>query len=219
MTDAGYMKYYCFIDFEFTCDGKIIINETGEIKFKGKHYFKGRDLLAVGLIIMDSDFEIVKRYYRTVKPLYNSKLTDYCLALTKLKQEDIDRSHDAVFVVNEVMNILKKYEIKNVFCYGDCDIPYLKLTSARVRKAGLNYKVIESLTGKLKNISPDINKKFVSDLPMGISELCGIFSFDNNENAHNAFYDAEALAKIYRAVYCSEHNDHLRYLEYINVRT
>lgn len=86
---------YCFIDFEFTCDGKIMKKDNQQIIFRGRHSVKKSELISVGFVIMNSKFKIVKKYHRTVKPVHNPELSEYCRALTRLTQDDIDSSATA----------------------------------------------------------------------------------------------------------------------------
>ena len=99
----------CFADFEFTC---------------GFYIDKAQcELLSIGLVICDGEYNVLKTYYRTAKPNIHSKLTKQCRKLTKLTQEEINASADADEAAGEVCSLLKQFGISQVSVWGNFDRP------------------------------------------------------------------------------------------------
>lgn len=168
---------------------------------------------------MDDEFKIVEEYYKTVKPACDTELSEYCILLTKLTQEEINSSHDAVYVIDEIISILEKYNIKEVYCYGGDDAHSLRLNFYYLKKAGIRYENIYILIKRIRNIQPCLTKcfKIGMSMPMRLSGLCDILSLNKDDaQLHNALYDAKMLGNVYKAVFyenCKEHTDYLKYLE------
>ena len=73
--------YYACFDAEYTCFME------QDAFFDREH---SGELLSVGLVICDKNFNLVRTYYSPIHPIYNTKLTGYCKELTGLTQKEID---------------------------------------------------------------------------------------------------------------------------------
>ena len=85
MQDKG--PYLCFADFEFTCGSPA-------------HRLKS-EMLSVGLVICDSEHNIIETFYCTARPNRFPKLTSQCKRLTHLTQAEISLAESAAPAVTE----------------------------------------------------------------------------------------------------------------------
>ncbi|MCC9640123.1 exonuclease, partial [Clostridioides difficile] len=83
------MKYKLFIDFEF--------NILDDNKNKPKEY-NGAELISIGGVLVDNEFNTIDNYYSLVKPKYNKILSNKCKNLTKLNQLDINNAPNLLYV-------------------------------------------------------------------------------------------------------------------------
>lgn len=109
---------HAFVDLEFTCAKRI-----KDYEFKNMQ----GEVLSIGICIINNAGNIVDTFYETVKPKYNSKLSDYCKELTHLSQEEIDGSKDLITVLNSACDFCEKYKIVKINCFGTTD--YLQTKS------------------------------------------------------------------------------------------
>lgn len=181
----------CFADFEFTC---------------GFYIDKAQcELLSVGLVICDKDYNILRTYYRTVRPNIHRKLTKQCRKLTKLTQEEIDASQDSELVTGEVCTVLKHYGIKQVGVWGNFDRPGLLSDikqHSRARKSASN---VSRLLSMVKDIQNETIKKMKLPQAINIKDLAQAFDYEPSTGAfHNALTDAEALYTVHKAVWTTD---------------
>jgi len=75
-------EYVCILDFEATCEGGVKYYDNEIIEFP-----------SVLLKLSDdkTSYNFVSEFQRFCKPLINSKLTKFCINLTKITQEQIDK--------------------------------------------------------------------------------------------------------------------------------
>lgn len=92
------------IDLEATCssDNSINRNDMEIIEF-------------AGVMVNVQEFEIIGKYTTFVKPVINSKLTDYCVNLTHISQSCVDAAKYFPEAMNELYDWLSSYDD---FCLG-----------------------------------------------------------------------------------------------------
>lgn len=209
---------YCCIDFEFTCDGRYYEQSDEVIIYRGQSQTNKAEMISVGLVILDNNFNIIEEYYKTAKPVKWSVLTDYCKNLTGLTQEEINDSKPAAVVCKEVFEILKKYQIKQVFNYGTGDVPSLETTAFQTKKVGLQSQYINYVKNRLYDVSYDIMITLNRRKRFKLSDLYNAAYFDEMLNYHNALTDAKILAKVLAAVCDKDHEAYLRFTKKYLIR-
>ncbi len=180
--------YYCFADFEFTCGERIHRNQA--------------EMLSVGIVVCDSDYEIAETYYNTACPVKNSQLTSRCRKLTGLSQDEIFGSPDSNSVVEQVLEILADYGITEVRVWGNYDKHGLIADAKQHRRTYSSCDCIEELAEMVVDVQDDIVKKLGLPEAINIEELAGAFGFRPEEGSfHNAFNDAMGLYAISKGAY------------------
>ena len=190
-TDRMDGRYYCFADFEFTCGYMITRNKS--------------EVLSVGLVICDSDFELCETFYETACPNRYPKLTKQCRSLTKLDQDEIYRSPDSDAVMAQAVALLKKYGIDRICVWGNFDAPGLEadiLQHERLRRGAGNVRKIRSL---VTDIQAELTRKMELPQAVNIKELADAFGYVPEQGTfHNALNDAMALYSVCKAVYTTD---------------
>lgn len=189
--NAENINNLCFADFEFTC---------GFYDDKAKS-----ELLSVGLVICSSGLEIVKTYYRTVRPCIRRKLTKQCRKLTKLTQEEIDASADSTIVMTEVLNLLKMYSVTEIGVWGNFDRPGLLSDIRQHARAGAGAASVSKVLKMVRDIQNETIKKMKLPQAINIKDLAMAFDYiPESGTFHNALNDAMALYNVYKAVWTTD---------------
>ncbi len=183
--------FYCFADFEFTCGEKIYRNQA--------------EMLSVGIIICDEEYEIAETYYNTSCPVKNSQLTAHCRKLTGLTQDEIFASPDSNSVIEQVLDILDDYGIDEVMVWGNYDKQGLLADAKQHRRTYSGCDCIEELAEMIVDVQPKVVKKLGLPEAVNIEELAGAFGFTPEEGSfHNAFNDAMGLYEISKGAYTTD---------------
>ncbi|MCD8018634.1 MAG: hypothetical protein LUF92_03355 [Clostridiales bacterium] len=176
--------YYAFFDAEYTC------YMESDAYFDREH---GGELISVGLVISDRNFNLQKKYYSVIHPIYNPKLTGYCKRLTGLTQEEIDKapSYDEVF--QEMYLLLQEYPVKEIFTWGNDSNTLTHDIERNHKSVARRHKRIVSL---LRDITKRLTKRvFDKGMTVSLSDMKYICDLDHF-TAHNALEDAEDLYRI-----------------------
>lgn len=156
-------------------------------------------------MICDTDYNVLKTYYRTAKPNIHSKLTKQCRKLTKLTQEEINASADADEAAAEVCSLLKQFGVRQVSVWGNFDRPGLLSDikqHARARKSASN---VSRMLSMVKDIQNETIKKMKLPQAINIKDLASAFDYVPATGAfHNALTDALALYTVHKAVWTTD---------------
>lgn len=197
---------YCFIDFEFTCDGKIEKNRfIDDGRMKKSH----REIISVGLVVCDKKFNIKKRYYSVIKPVENPILTEYCTKLTNITQNEINRGYDCNEVFGNIKKIIYKYSIEQIFSYGNMDKQCILYTIKWRKKHNYKCNNLYMVCNLIYDIRPLILNCVKGNLRRspGLKEIATKLNIEINDNIHNSMDDALLLLKIYKKIYSNRDSD------------
>lgn len=192
---------YCFADFEFTCGREIPKNDV--------------EVLSVGLIVTDEKYNIKEEFYRTMKPIKHSTLTSFCTELTHLKQEEINSSLDSNKVFKEVLNLLEKYSVENIFVWGDYDKIAVYSDVKMHKNSSAPFNNILEVQKKIKNIQEDIAVDLGMNGIFSIKTAKEVFDIKNSGTLHNALTDAEIFLETCKITDLDDVN---KYPEFIKFR-
>ena len=185
-------QYICFADFEFTCGGNINRWRT--------------ELLSVGLVICDEKLSVVQRFYSTVKPVKQPKMTALCRQLTNLTQEEINLSPDSNDILAQVDQLMKQYPNDGLFVWGNYDVIGLSSDARIHKKSGLPNKYILRASNQIVDIQKSLTDLMGLTDAINISELSTAFGFvPESGSFHNALNDAEGLYIIYKTVFSTNY--------------
>lgn len=179
-------EYNAFVDFEFTCTTKL-----KEFEYKNIQ----SEVLSIGICITNGQGLVVDTFYETVNPKYNKKLSKYCIELTHLTQEEIDKSDTLPNVLSRAIEFIKKYKIKTLNAYGTSDFLQTKTDIKRYSEAP-NFQDMRKFVNKIKNIQPEVSFNLINTSLEISLEHCKILCGISGEVAHNALSDAIDLSKV-----------------------
>ncbi|MBQ6180481.1 MAG: hypothetical protein IJK31_02205 [Ruminococcus sp.] len=184
-------QYLCFADFEFTCGSPA-------------HRLRS-EMLSVGVVVCDCDYNIMETFYCTARPNHFPKLTSQCKRLTKLTQAEINQSPDSETVLENVAGLLTKYTASELYVWGNFDKPGLLSD----RKQHIQFKKphnnIDIVCSAIKDIQDEMVKEMQLPQAISIEELASAFGYTPETGTfHNALNDAEALYTIHKAVHTSD---------------
>lgn len=205
---AGKEKYYAFFDAEYTC---YMDSDRG---FDRKH---SSEVLSVGLVITDKQFNVAATYYSPIRPHYNPKLTGYCRKLTGLTQKEIDEAPSYETVFQKIDELLQEYPVKELFVWGNDNRTLLD-------DAERNHRMVSKRTRKIINKVKDLTKRltmrvFDAGMTVSLSDMKYICDMDHC-TAHNAFDDAMDLYQVTRCCVQGTYNKQKakRLFDYIHER-
>lgn len=184
-------EYIGFADFEFTCGSAM--------------YRLRSEMLSVGIVICDRNYNIAESFYATSKPNRFPKLSKQCRELTHLSQEEISASPDSNEVLDTAVGLMNKYGVNELWVWGNFDKPGLQSDIRQHR----NFKKECSSICSICNAVHDIQAEMVSrmNLPQAINikELASAFGYvPDSGSFHNALNDATALYTIHKAVFTTD---------------
>jgi len=189
MTDKK--KYIGFADFEFTCGSPMY-------RFRS-------EMLSVGVVICDSSYNIMEKFYATSKPNRFPKLSKQCRELTNLSQEEISASPDSNDVLLEVSKLMDKYCVGELWVWGNFDKPGLQSDIKQHCNFGKNVDGICRICGAVRDIQDEMVKRMKLPQAINIKELASSFGYvPDSGSFHNAFNDAMALYTIHKAVFTTD---------------
>nr|UWI51864.1 exonuclease domain-containing protein [Clostridioides difficile] len=191
------MKYKLFIDFEFN-----ILDDN-----KYKLEYSGAELISIGCVLVDNDFNIVDDYYSLVKPKYNEILSSKCKNLTKLNQLEIDNAHNLLYVMDDFCKWFSKFSDVTIYNWGDFDIAGL-LNSFRVYKyTGICLELFNMMIDIQPFVSQHITyKNRILSKQLSLLNMKKIFSVEG-EIKHNSLSDAMDLMNVCKCFYLNYPKD------------
>lgn len=187
-------KYYAFFDAEYTC------YMNYDYKFDRNH---NNEVISVGLVIADQNFDIVEQYYTPICPKYNPILTKYCKELTGLTQNEIFGAPSFEQAFGEMEQLIQKYPTNAIYVWGNDKVTL----EDGVKK---NHPLVSKKAKRFITKVTDVTKKITSrvfgyNMTISLSDMkyiCGM----KHETAHNALEDAKDLYYITRAVLKNQYN-------------
>lgn len=184
-------NYIGFADFEFTCGSAM--------------YRLRSEMLSVGIVICDGDYNIAESFYATSKPNRFPKLSKQCRELTHLSQDEISASPDSNEVLGAVAGLMDKYGVKELWVWGNFDKPGLQSDIRQHRNFGKDCGGICRIYDAVRDIQAEMVSRMKLPQAINIKELASAFGYvPDSGSFHNAMNDAMALYTIHKAVFTTD---------------
>lgn len=177
---------YLIIDFEATCWTK----DTDEGRRRTNR--NENEIIEIGAVIVDDDFQVVSSIGIFVKPVFNPELSDFCKELTTITQNDVDNAEKLPFAWSKLVDFVKETADKEmsdlVFCsWGHYDRHQLKRDFKRHNMLfPFKYHV------SLKHDFADRRHK-----RLGVSGALKLLGLNFDGTQHRGIDDARNIAKIF----------------------
>ena len=178
-------KFMCFYDSEFNAYDN----------FKDTKY--PQELISVGLCIVDKYNNLIDKYYSLIKLKLSKKISKRCTDITGIKNSDMKNALNFTNVFDDLLAILKKYKINDIYCYGLED----KKAFLKTAEIYMNNKKAISIANKFFDIRTyflkDSNGKVGNQGLSFLKKICNI----DGEVLHNALFDAIDLSQVFNTLY------------------
>lgn len=185
---------YLVVDLEATCW------ETKEEQGN-----KPNEIIEIGIVKLDEDFNVVKAEGYVVKPRF-TKITPFCTKLTGWTQEDIEaQGKDIAEVLNLVEEEFGVSDVNAWFSWGQYDFNKLHADRFTPPKRGSLteiYKIYWSPFAKVRHVNAKeayANKFKVK--PMGMDRALAHAKLPLEGRHHNGKDDALNIAKLVKKLY------------------
>jgi len=179
------MTFKLIVDFEATCskDQKEFPREDMEI-------------IEIGAILYDENWEERGKFQCFIKPVKHPKLTDFCMELTTIKQQDVDAGDSFIDSIIAFQKWVDEICGKNdyIFCsWGDFDKNILK---RQCKEENLRHvKMIENHINIKREFAEYHNIK-----PMGVGAALKYMRMKFEGTQHRALDDAINIAELIKTM-------------------
>lgn len=176
-------KYIAFLDLEYN---------TGD-----QNQYP-TEIISVGILIVErKSLKERDSYYSLVRPKLNRMLNPYCQELTGLRQVEVDYAPEFGQVFHEVLDLYRKWNIRQTFVYGSADKPVFLDNVLLNKEEEELYRIGEGM----RDISLQLFLTlFGKDGSLSLEKMGRILNVSVDGALHNALNDARLLYLCYRAV-------------------
>lgn len=155
-------------------------NENGWDKNKNQY----KELVQIGAILIDARrYEIKKEFSSFIKPQINSKLSNFFIKLTGIKQKDVDSADNPEKVIGSFLKFVKNYD-----CYS-----YGNDYTIIMENIKLNKLKIKANKNKYHDVRKIFDKQGIPTEKFNSSSITVAFGVKNKEKMHNALSDARSI--------------------------
>lgn len=151
--------------------------------------------ISIGFVIVDTEKDkIIDKYYSLLKPYDFTEVDEFCEHLTGLSTADIEKARNFNEVYSEAQNLLDKYQVQNIFTWGDSDIKFLH----RSVPCNVTYPFF-SYIKNIQYIVSKISYGYYKNSNWSLENIMRILKIDNKSIAHNSLEDSNDLFRVYVA--------------------
>ncbi|MBR1453697.1 MAG: hypothetical protein IJ593_03535 [Lachnospiraceae bacterium] len=186
-------SYNCFYDSEFNAYDD---DKATDIP---------QEVVSIGICITNEKGVIIEKFYSLIKLKAAKRISNRCTDITGIKTKDLKGADDFEMVSNKVAKLLKKYDIKKVFCYGLEDKRALDKT-IELYASKRNGNIISKA---LYDVRIDLKKKTKDKVgDQGLQFLKRICELEGSV-MHDALQDAIDLALVYHKIISNGYNENI----------
>ena len=186
-------EYNCFYDSEFNAYDD------------GKSLGIPQEVVSIGVCITNNDGVIIEKFYSLISLKAAKRISNRCTEITGIKTKDLKDAENFEKVTLKVSKLLKKYNIRRVYCYGLEDKRILEKTTELYDKK----KDGRFIAKLLYDVRPDFKKRTKGKIgEQGLQFLKSICRLEGNV-IHDALQDAIDLANIYYKINAGAYDEHI----------
>ena len=112
------------------------------------------EILSIGCVLYDTNTKKTYHFYKTAQPVYEKKLSQRCMELTHLTQEEIDQSLSFAEVIKSFQEFLTVHQANYLMTWGNSDHTSIKTSFSYAR---MSLKQRDLIVSKLIDIQPIIS--------------------------------------------------------------
>ncbi|NLO10248.1 MAG: exonuclease domain-containing protein [Clostridiales bacterium] len=191
--------YYIVFDLEFNQDPDSLVDSSLKPEFpekKGKYPF---EIIQLGAVKLDVDFNRVGTFSRLVKPSIYSRISEFVTELTGITNDSLDSEQTFSQVYKEFLEFVNEPEI--VLCvWGMTDMKEL------IRNAVYHKLDEKLLPNRYINIQPQasVHLGMPKKKPLGLKYCVEALEIEVSYLFHDALNDALYTAEVFKKVYTAE---------------
>lgn len=156
--------------------------------------FEDVEIISIGAVKTTLNGEILSKFYRCIKPKKITKLTEKCIEITSLNQEEIDTANNFEYVFKEFESWCGNYN-KLFLYWGGNDIAVLKNDNNRSKE---NIEIVDNIIKNNIDYQEVLCKDILNlkdSLSLKNATLRYNLLFEGSQ--HNALDDSYNLSKLY----------------------
>lgn len=156
------------------------------------------DIISLGIVICDANYQGMKKYYSLVSPLSRTPIFPVIAKMTGITTAMLSGQPDFAEMSNKVTELVKKYNIEAIYTWGAADGHSLALEKEafrRSRKPGYQASGKWNYITMCTDISGDISRQMLGisgGLSINVENLMFLCEIDEKQE-HNALSDAYNL--------------------------
>lgn len=189
---------YGFLDIEMTCDGK---QENGKFIDDGRMKRSQREIISVGFVVCNDEYNVITNYSSFVKPVRNTVITEYCTNLTGITQSNADNGKKCNNAFRDIRKMCYKFSVNYIFTFGNADSFGIRSTVWRNKKQKEDVSNLCAVLKRIVDIEPIILKKQEFEnykKRPGLSKIADMLNVTIKGERHNALNDAFTLCEVCR---------------------
>ena len=172
---------YCIVDIECTC---------WDYKDPNK---QAHEIIEVGAVILDENYNYIKEFTRFVKPFSNPTLTEYCKDLTSITQRDIDTAVPLCIAISWLKEWMGPPEDITFCSWGYFDKEQL-LDECRLNVIDFPFN------DNHINIKVRFSTIMERTKKIGLRKALRILNIQFEGTQHRAIFDALMTSKVFKVV-------------------
>lgn len=191
--------------YEDLLDG--LFRPKGNIAFFDAEFNAGMDhrsgekiceIISVGIVICDEQYNGLKRYYTLVSPISKIPVFPMIREMTGITTEMLEGQPTFAEMSNRIMELLSKYDVKKIFAWGAADKHSLlneKTEYRKKRKSGYQQSKNWTYIDMCTDISSEVSSSMLGirgGLAINMENLMFVCNIDTKQE-HNALSDANYL--------------------------
>ena len=155
-----------------------------------------QEVISVGLCIVDKKNVMMYMYYSLIQLKEAKRVTDRCTEITNITNSDMKNAKPFPEVIKKLGDIIKKYKIKNIYCYGNEDKKAFDRT-AELYDEQMDIDIIDKKFVDIREYFKYKTKDKLGDQGLYfLKKVCNI----DGEVTHNALNDAIDLSQVFHVI-------------------
>lgn len=151
------------------------------------------ETLSIGCVLYDTTSQETYTFYRTIRPVYETRLSSRCIELTHLSQREIDESDSFASVIENFHAFLVKHQATCLMTWGNSDYASLKTSFSYAK---MSFKQRDFLLSLLYDIQPIISLlRDEKRLQFSLQDMKEYYQIKGTVE-HHALQDAKDLCDI-----------------------
>ena len=189
------MRQFIVVDFEATCW------KNRKRKGKGTDDVSRSEIIQVGAIKLDEQFEMIDLFESFVRPVLEVTLSDYCQELTGINQRDVDHADDWEIIGKQFYDwsTESKSAIPYFFAWGNMDEKFL---NNEKNNKDILIDEMNFLRSRWFNLQKIFNRFHLkgSKIQHSVISACELLRVSPKGFSHDALGDAENAMLILKAI-------------------